>query len=39
MTEIINILIRGEFAYHVEFGFISDYWIVLRDAVNRKLCE
>ena len=25
--------------YHVEFGFICDYWIVLRDVVNRKLCE
>ena len=25
MTDIINILIRCEFAYHVEFGFICDY--------------
>ena len=25
MTEIINILIRCEFAYHVEFGFICEY--------------
>ena len=32
MTDIINILIRGEFAYHVEFGFICD-------VVNPKLCE
>ena len=24
MTDIINILIRCEFAYHVEFGFICD---------------
>ena len=25
MTDIINILIRCEFEYHVEFGFICDY--------------
>ena len=25
MTDIINILIRFEFAYHVEFEFICDY--------------
>ena len=25
MTDIINILIRCEFAYYVEFGFICDY--------------
>ena len=25
MTDIINILIRWKFAYHVEFGFICDY--------------
>ena len=25
MTDIINILIRCEFAYHAEFGFICDY--------------
>ena len=24
MTDIINILIRSEFAYHLEFGFICD---------------
>ena len=34
MTDIINILIRCEFACHAEFGFI-----VLRDVVNRKLCD
>ena len=39
MTDIINILIRCEFAYHVEFGFTCDYLIVLRDVVNRKLCK
>ena len=39
MTDIINILIRCEFAYHDEFDFICDYEIVLRDVVNRKLCE
>ena len=25
MADIINILIRCEFAYHVEFGFICEY--------------
>ena len=25
MTDIINILIRCELAYHVEFGFICEY--------------
>ena len=25
MTDIINILIRCKFAYHVEFGFICEY--------------
>ena len=37
MTDIINILIRCEFAYHVEFGFMCDYEMVLRDVVNRKV--
>ena len=36
MMDSINILIRCEFAYHVEFGFICEYSIVLRDVVNRK---
>ena len=35
MTDIINILVRCEFAYHVEFGFICDYQIVSRDVVYR----
>ena len=39
MTDIINILIRCEFAYHVAYGFICEYKIVLRDVLNRKLCE
>ena len=39
MTDIINILIRCKFAYHVEFGFVCEYEIVLRDVVNRKLCK
>ena len=34
MTDMINILIRFEFAYHNEFGFICEYQIVLRDVVN-----
>ena len=39
IMDIINILIRCEFAYHVEFGFICEYSIVLCDVVNCKLCE
>ena len=39
MPDIIDILIRCEFAYNVELGFICEYKIVLRDVVNRKLCE
>ena len=35
MADIIKILIRCEFAYYDEFGFICD----LRDVANRKLCE
>ena len=39
MTDIIDILIRCKFAYHVEFGFICVYSIILRDVVNRKLSK
>ena len=35
MIDIINILIRRVFTYHVEFGFMCDYQIVLHDVVSR----